>query len=397
MTNHPVEHEELQAFLDKELAPTRMSEVEKHAKDCKECAAMIADLQNISASLQAWQVEPSPANLKPPVIPVEKPQVRWNWSRLIVGLGASAAAVILIAAISIPNLLRSRISADRARGMQGHATSIPANAPTPLSSSARGNEDKQYYAVDVISEKDSGPGSGQTVQPVAGRLIAYQVTMWIEVKEFDPAKSKVLHVVEQAGGYVAHANTAETPNQPRSATLTLRIPAEKLASVLNQMRGLGRVRQDQLSTEEVTEQVVDLQARIKNATITEQRLIAVLTDRTGKVKDILEVEREIARTREEIERMEAQRQNLMRRVEMASVNITMSEEFKAQLETTPIGTGTRLWNTLVIGYENFAGSILGIVFFFARYGLSLTFWLGLCWVGYRVARPRVKRLLAQSL
>ncbi len=400
MTKHPVEQEELQAYLDKELEPARQTEVGLHIQDCQECTAMIADLQKVSATLQSWEVEPAPANLKPPVLPVEKPKVYWNLSRLVVGVGASVAIVLLIASISIPNLLRSRISADRSRGMLGggQVAATPENAPSPLSTSTLMDKNSQYREGDDALGKDSGfgAGTGQTVQPMAGRLIAYQVTMWVEVKEFDPAKSKLLQVVDQAGGYVAQASTAETPNQPRSATLTVRVPADKLSGVLQQIRGLGRVRQDQLSTEEVTEQVVDLEARIKNARTTEQRLISVLTDRTGKVKEILEVEREIARTREEVERMEAQRQNLMRRVEMASVNITMSEEFKAQLETTPIGTGTRLWNTLVIGYENFAGSILGIVFFFARYGLSMTFWLGLCWIGYRLARPRVKRLLTQT-
>jgi uncharacterized membrane protein YdfJ with MMPL/SSD domain len=178
--------------------------------------------------------------------------------------------------------------------------------------------------------------------------------------------------------------------------LTVRVPADKLSTVLQQIRSLGRVRQDQLSTEEVTEQVVDLEARLKNARNTEQRLIDVLNNRTGKVGDILQVEQEISRTRENIERMEAQRQNLMKRVEMATVNITLAEEFKAQLETTPIGTGTRLWNTLVDGYDSFVGTILGVVFFFARYGLNLIFWGGVCWMGWRLARPRVKRLLAQA-
>ena len=101
---------------------------------------MIADLQKVSATLQSWEAEPAPANLKPPVLPVEKPQLRWNWSRLIVGLGASAAAVILIAAISIPNLLRSRIAADRSRGMQGQVTSAPENTPSPLSTSSLRDE-----------------------------------------------------------------------------------------------------------------------------------------------------------------------------------------------------------------------------------------------------------------
>ena len=397
MTEHPVEQEELQAFLDKELAPPRQAEVGHHIPDCQECTAMIADLKKVSATLQSWEVEPAPANLKPPVLPAEKPRVHWTWSRLAVGLGASVAVVILIAAISIPNLLRSRM-ARRSWGIEGLA--------------GGGGGSSKASPDDKAGAAGFGVGGRATLGPVdqevanlqkpksdsvlAGRLIAYHVTMWIEVKEFDPAKEKLLRVVEQAGGYVAQASTAETPNRPRSATLTVRVPADKLSAVLQQIRGLGRVRQDQLSTEEVTEQVVDLQARLKNSRTTEQRLIAVLTDRTGKVKDILEVEREIARTREEIERMEAQRQNLMRRVEMATVNITLSEEFKAQLETTPIGTGTRLRNALVDGYESFVGTILGIVFFFARYGLSLGFWFGVVWLGWRLARPRVRRLLTQA-
>ena len=130
-----------------------------------------------------------------------------------------------------------------------------------------------------------------------------------------------------------------------------------------------------------------------NARATEQRLVDVLNNRTGKVGDILQVEQEISRTREQIERMEAQRQNLMKRVEMATVTLTLAEEFKAQLEPTPIGTSRQLWNALVDGYDNFAGSILGIALFLARYGLSLILWGGMCWLGWRAVRRPVKRML----
>jgi predicted anti-sigma-YlaC factor YlaD len=394
MTKHPVEPEELQAFLDKELKPARQAEVGRHLQDCQECVAMIADLQKVSATLHRWEVEPAPANLKPPGLPVERPRGNWNWSRLVVGLGASVAVVLLIAAISIPNLLRSRMSVQTARQNAGEPS--PLNLPSDALRKGAGSGGSAGFRGGSGDEEVSGIVGPKSVPATTGRLIAYQVSMMIEVKDFDPAKQELLQIVEQAGGYVAQASTAETPNQPRSASLTVRVPADKLSAVLQQFRGLGRVRQDQLSTEEVTEQVVDLEARLKNARATEQRLIDVLNNRTGKVGDILQVEQEISRTRENIERMEAQRQNLMRRVEMATVNVTLAEEFKAQLETTPIGTGTRLWNALVDGYESFMGTLLGIVFFFARYGLILIFWSGVCWMGWRLARPRVKRLLAQA-
>ena len=174
----------------------------------------------------------------------------------------------------------------------------------------------------------------------------------------------------------------------------MRVPVEKLPAVLEQIRGLGRVVHEQLSSEEVTAQVVDLEARLRNSRATEERLIRVLQERTGKVGDILQVEREIARTREEMERMEAQRKNLLARVELATVAVTLVEEFQAELAPAPVGTGTRLRNAFVEGYENFVGLLLGFVFFFARNGLVLAFWVFLFWLGWRIIRRPLWRLVS---
>ena len=235
-------------------------------------------------------------------------------------------------------------------------------------------------------------GQLDLARPTAARLISYQVSMTLEVREFEDAKTRLRQIMDAEGGYMAQANFVETPNQPKRANLVLRVPAVKLATILNQVRELGRVREEHLNSEEVTEQVVDLEARLKNARSTEQRLIDVLNNRTGKVGDILQVEQEIARTREQIERMEAQRQNLMKRVEMANVTLTLVEEFKAELQPAPVGTLRQLWNATVDGWENFSGSILGIVFFLARYGLSLILWGGLCWGTWRLVRGPLMKL-----
>jgi predicted anti-sigma-YlaC factor YlaD len=377
MTKHPVEAEELQAYLDRELAPARQIEVERHARECQECSAMIADLQKVSATLQRWQVEPAPASLRPPLLREEKPERGFSWTRLALGLSGAVFAVLIIAAISIPNLLRSRIGAPP----PAEAPSLNMKLEPPTDTSATGA---------VVGQSDLVT----KIPPLAtDRMIAYQVTMTVEVKEFDQAKNRLREIMDAEGGYTAQANFVETPNQPRRANLVLRVPAARLATILNQIRELGRVKEEHLNSEEVTEQVVDLEARLHNARATEQRLIEVLNNRTGKVRDILEVEQEIARTREQIERMEAQRQNLMKRVEMATVNLTLAEEFKAQLEPTPVGTGTQLWNALVDGYDNFAGSILGIALFLARYGLSLILWGGICWLSWRAVRRPFKRIL----
>lgn len=454
MTRHGVEAEELQAYLDRELSPARQAEVERHLGECRECAAVVEDLKRVSATLQRWQVEPAPASLRPPGIPVEKPRRSWVFGRPALALAGTAAVVLLLLAVGLPNLYRSKISVEQAR--RGPAPTVPVGqpeAPPPGREMARlpqpsapppptdraasaatqppaaqvvpGEADAQeelYARKDL--EKKSEPAEGvlggrlearSKVAPLAVdeaapvavanaarkaavlRLIAYHVSLTLEVKEFERAKEKLRTAVEEAGGYIAQAIAAETPDQPQRADLVLRVPVDKLSGVLDALRALGRVTREQLATEEVTAQVVDLEARLRNARATEERLIAVLKERTGKVRDILEVEREIASTREDIERMEAHRQNLMRRVELATVEVTLLEEFQAQLQPAPVGTGTRLRNAFVEGYENFAATVLGFVFFFARNGLSLLFWGCLLWLSGRMVKRTVWRRLRPAL
>jgi len=203
----------------------------------------------------------------------------------------------------------------------------------------------------------------------------------------------VEEIVARAGGYIAQARSAETPKQPQRADLTLRVPSEELGGVLEELRGLGRVVNEQITSEEVTDQVVDLDARMRNARATEQRLIRVLNERTGKVADVLEVEREIARTRQEIERMDARKQNLLQRAQLATVQLALLEEFQAQLQPAPVGAATRLRNAAVEGYQSFVATLLGFALCFARYGLTLLFWTVLFWITGRLFMKLVSRRL----
>lgn len=448
MAKHAVEAEELQAYLDRELEPVRQAEVERHVAVCRECAVLVADLKRVSETLQRWQVEPAPPRLRPPALEAAPERSRWTWNRLVLALTGSAAVVLLVLAVGLPNLMKSRMATHRERekaagggtpteqpqaGRPGERKELPAppaaatrgrrpaegSAPPPPTVAPSSEADRadqasgvpagvpgasQTYSVesaparnaDAVSAAPSAALGGLAKKAEAAkapRMIAYEVFMTVEVKEFDPAKAKLLKVVEQAGGYVAQANAAETPNQPRRADLVVRVPVENLSAVLEQIRALGRVTQEQLSTQEVTEQVVDLEVRLRNARATEQRLIAVLNERTGKVRDILDVEREIALKRQEIERMEAQRQMLLHRVELATVEVTLQEEFQAQLQPAPTGTRTRVGNAFVEGYEGFVEMLLGFVLFFARYGLTLLFWAGLLWATWRIVRRPLLRLV----
>ncbi len=414
-SKHPVEAEELQAYLDNELARARRLAIEQHVAACVDCRRLLDDLRAVSARLQAWQVEPAPPHLKPPAFEATaqrvriRPRLTWRW---VAAFGGAAAAVLLIVAVSIPDSLRSRhmTAPPPPPAEVGKKEDRRAPAATPASDMASGiarlrRAEKPAESKDEVgemnrmaeyaAEAERGREGSLAVakSAVAQQMIAQEVSLTLMVKDFDKGKRELLAAVEQAGGYIANAASAETPNQPRRADFVVRVPVPQLNAVLEAARGLGRVTYEQQAGEEVTAQYVDLQARLKNARATEQRLVHVLAERTGKVRDILEVEREIARVRQEIERMEAQRKHLENRVALATLSVALVEEFEAKLAPAPVGTGTQLKNALVEGIQNFVGMFVGLALFFARYGLHLLFWGGLGWLGGRAIwirlRPRL--------
>jgi hypothetical protein len=336
---------------------------------------MSDDFRQVSTTLQQSQVGSGPGSPRLPVIPSAEKKTGFRWGRLALGLSGAAVVFLLLVAISIPNLLRSPMAPKQASDYARQRATMGTDQGMPASA---GEE----------ASRDTVPG----IPATAGRFITYQVTMTVEVKEFDSAKDRLRQIVDAEGGYTAQASFVETPDQPRRANLVVRVPAARLATILNQIRVLGRVKEEHLNSEEVTEQVVALEARLHNARAMEHRLIDVLNNRTGKVLDILQVEREIARTRQEIERMEAQRQNLLRRVELATVTLTLAEELKAQLERAPFATAARLRNAFVDGYRNFGDSALGLTVFVVSYGPTLLLWGVLVWLAWRGSRRLFRRM-----
>jgi hypothetical protein len=160
------------------------------------------------------------------------------------------------------------------------------------------------------------------------------------------------------------------------------------------LKTLGRVENESQSGEEVTQQHADLVARLKNSRETEQRLQAILLQRTGKISDVLAVEQEIARVRGEIEQMGAEQKSLEHRVNFATIELQISEEYKAKLDNSSPSASTRIHNSLVTGYKSAAETLLGFVLFFAESGLTLLIWLVIILVPALLLVRRYRRIAA---
>ena len=191
---------------------------------------------------------------------------------------------------------------------------------------------------------------------------------------FDNARTNLEAILKRHHGYVGDLKVGGVTGSERTLTATLRIPADQLDGALLEIKKLGRVESESQSGQDVTSQYVDLEARLGNSRNTEKRLTDLLRDRTGKLSDVLEVEQELARVRGEIEQMEAERKTMSNQISYATLNATITEDYKAQLQAFPPSTFTRLSNAAVEGYRSMVDGIMTLALFLLSTGPSLLLW-----------------------
>jgi hypothetical protein len=141
----------------------------------------------------------------------------------------------------------------------------------------------------------------------------------LRVEDVTKAHEEVARIVREANGYIA--NTSLSSEQgPTRATMTLRLPAEGLDSVMDRIAGLGKLLSKEIGTQEVTEEYVDLSSRKRNLEREEARLLELL-DRAGKIADLLEVEQYLGRVRGQIEQITGRMRYLENRVSLSTLNV----------------------------------------------------------------------------
>lgn len=224
-------------------------------------------------------------------------------------------------------------------------------------------------------QRGAGDYNGSLVPNPSEPMIARTVSLSIVAeKDFDGARASLDKILARHNGYAASLNVSTPQGAARSLQASLRIPAPHLAAALGELKALGHVENETQNGEEVTQQHADLVARLKNSRETEQRLQAILVQRTGKISDVLAVEQQIARVRGEIEQMEGEQKALEHRVDFATIDLKLSEEYKAKLDSPAPSASTQLHNASVNGYRNVVDTLLALLLFFAEYGPVLLLW-----------------------
>jgi hypothetical protein len=160
----------------------------------------------------------------------------------------------------------------------------------------------------------------------ADRRIIYTAYLEVEVEEFTDLPERVAQLVEQYGGYISGTTVHQLQGSRRSGSWVLRIPTERYRDFLQSASGLGVPQSLREDAQDVSEEFVDLEARISSSKKLEEQYILLLEKQTEKVEDLLAIEKELARVRLEIERMEGRLRYLANQVAMSTVNLTAIEK-----------------------------------------------------------------------
>jgi hypothetical protein len=411
-TTHPFAEEELMAYCDGELSAEETQVVESHLVECRKCAGQVQQFRETSQTLGEWNAPPVSKRLEDAVEGQLQgadsgrggrgSKVRFGgagmrrWRPWVIGGASAVAAMLLIAVIGIP-AARYLLQVGSAPNPTVSDKAVDERATGAQPNYAAVNKNAEYQQTDQLS---TAPGAGGEPAPAPSPttvpntpLIARSVSLVIVAKDTPAARPALDAILAKYHGYAADMTVSTPTDDAPSLKASLRIPVADLDAAMKDLRELGRVANEEESGEDVTQQHADLDQRLKTARDTEDRLRAILQQRTGSVSDVLQVEEEIARVRGDIESMEADQTNLEHRVDFASIDLSVTVDYGPTPGAAPISVRVR--NAFVAGYRDAVGTVVGIFLFLVAYGLTILIWIAILGTPVVLLRRRYRRMRAK--
>ena len=295
----------------------------------------------------------------------------------------------------------------KARQSEVESTLVPASpagpvasgSSAPMSGPAAGRPQDYDEAQKTPSNAPMGGSSPRAATPqrppiqLAGfqesqpdRYLIKNASLTLEVKDARDASQKLAATIQVSRGYLADMQESVDALGAGSITMTVRVPARRFDGAMTDIESLGKVLDRHVGAEDVTEEFVDSQSRLRNLKRTEDRLLAHLV-RTGRLSDTLLVEKELTRVRQAIEQLEGRLRFLTHRIAYSSIEVTLREAAKAQPLTPPISyssaqVASEATRTLV----GFGQSVWSILIWLAIWSPVWVLTAVLAWLIYRRTR-----------
>jgi Domain of unknown function (DUF4349) len=194
------------------------------------------------------------------------------------------------------------------------------------------------------------------------RKVIYDAQVDLVVDRLDPIAKKVVGLVQDARAYIAEQSITGSPGSLRSMRWKIRVPVEHFESFVTSIVALGELVRNDRTSQDITEQYYDIDARLKNKKLEEQTISKILQERSGKLEDVLKIEIELSRVRGEIEQLEGRIRLLENLSSLASVTLSIHEreeyappppvvaDFRTQI--------SRTWDSSILAMVNLGKAIV---------------------------------------
>jgi hypothetical protein len=218
--------------------------------------------------------------------------------------------------------------------------------------------------------------------------------MSIEVKSVEVALTSLGEIVRSIGGQSTNQLERQNEYGARTASITWLVPAERLDAAIGAVRALGEPHVLSFKTEDVTTSYFDVTVRIDTQKRLERQLVALLARSSNRLADLLEIEREVARVREQIDQLEGRIRLWDSQIAMSSVVITLTEP--APIAASTGGPLTTLIASFGIAGENFVLTVAGLVAMSGAVLPVLLLLAGPAWLVWRASRFSARRATPSS-
>ena len=265
--------------------------------------------------------------------------------RILVGLLLIVTLVGISACASSEGLQRDEQSIT-APGSPPAPMAPPAPAPMPAVKTEAASGSPAYAA-------DGGGESG-----ITERMIVRTGNLALVVEDVSYTVKEITRFTENYEGYVVSSNSWRE-GERLVGNITVRVPAERFAGAMRVFRDLAvEVMSDSTSSRDVTEEYVDLSAKLKNLEASEAQLLKLM-EKAEKVEDILDIQRELSRTRGEIEQTKGRMQYLERTSDTSLIEIRLEQaklevNFTARSSTVKAGEEVRFYGEVAGGFAPYS-------------------------------------------
>lgn len=226
----------------------------------------------------------------------------------------------------------------------------------------------------AMTQASNTDGAKTAASPLLkNRFVIRNADLTVQVEDAEKADKAAQAVVEKAGGYVESAQATGMGGSDPSVEMKVRVPVERFEDVLDGLGGLGVVQTKGISSEDVTGDIVDLDARLKTLSAKEEVLTGMLK-KASKTNDLIQLESSLTEVRTQIEQIAGQRAALAGQAKYSTISLTLEQ--KASLvvpakdqnwsqaawteSTASLGAFGRTLGTIGIWLLTFSPVLLGV-------------------------------------